>query len=108
MPNYKEKPLNIDPSSMLVQARAVCELLKSLSNEKRLLILCNLSTGEMTVTQLEEKLGFQQATLSQQLARLRAERLVDTRRDGRQIYYSISDARVSALVGSLYDLYCKV
>ncbi len=100
--------MDIDPKSMLAQARAACEMMKSLSNEKRLLILCNLSAEELTVTQLEEKLGFPQAALSQQLARLRAERLVDTRRDGRLVYYSISDPRVSALVGSLYDLYCKV
>jgi DNA-binding transcriptional ArsR family regulator len=97
-----------NPDAMLSQARAASDLMKSLSNEKRLLILCNLSAGELTVSQLEEKLGLAQAALSQQLARLRAERLVETRRDGRQIYYSIADERVSTVVSTLYDLYCKL
>jgi DNA-binding transcriptional ArsR family regulator len=93
---------------MFSQARAASDLMKSLSNETRLLILCLLSSSEMTVTQLEGKLHIPQASLSQQLARLRAERLVSTRRDGRSIHYSIADPRVATVVGTLYDLYCTV
>ncbi|MGB8817342.1 MAG: metalloregulator ArsR/SmtB family transcription factor [Rhizobiaceae bacterium] len=93
---------------MFSQARAASDLMKSLSNETRLLILCLLSSGEMTVTQLEGKLQIPQASLSQQLARLRNERLVQTRRDGRMIYYSIADPRVSSVVSTLYGLYCGV
>lgn len=98
----------VDPTAMYSQARAASDLMKSLSNETRLLILCHLSAGEMTVTQLEGKLNIPQASLSQQLARLRNERLVKTRRDGRMIYYSIADERVSSVVGTLYGLYCGV
>jgi DNA-binding transcriptional ArsR family regulator len=97
-----------DPSAMFAQARAASDLMKSLSNETRLLILCLLSSSEMTVTQLEVKLQIPQASLSQQLARLRNERLVKTRRDGRMIYYSIADPRVSSVVSNLYGLYCSV
>ena len=97
-----------DPSAMFDQARAASDLMKSLSNETRLLILCHLSSQEMTVTELEERLSIPQASLSQQLARLRAERLVKTRRDGRNIHYSIADERVSSVVSTLYGLYCGV
>ena len=93
---------------MLSKARAASDLMKSLSNETRLLILCLLSSGEMTVTMLEGKLNIPQASLSQQLARLRAEKLVSARRDGRSIHYSIADARVAGVVGILYELYCTV
>ena len=103
----KELPI-ADPSAMFEQARAASDLMKSLSNETRLLILCHLSSKEMTVSELEDRLAIPQASLSQQLARLRAERLVKTRRDGRNIHYSIADERVSSVVGTLYGLYCNV
>ena len=101
-------PSATDPDAMFSQARAATDLLKSLSNETRLLILCLLSAGEMSVSQLEEKLKIPQASLSQQLARLRSEKLVDTRRQGRKIYYFVSDQRAAQVVGTLYDLYCRV
>ena len=101
-------PKITDPDAMLSKARAASDLMKSLSNETRLLILCLLSSGEMTVTKLESKLNIPQASLSQQLARLRAEKLVSARRDGRSIHYSIADARVAGVVGILYELYCTV
>ena len=104
----ENETLIADPSAMFSQARAASDLMKSLSNETRLLILCLLSSGEMTVSELEGKLQIPQASLSQQLARLRNERLVKTRRDGRMIYYSIADERVSAVVSTLYGLYCVV
>jgi DNA-binding transcriptional ArsR family regulator len=97
-----------DPEAMFSQARAATDLLKTLSNETRLLILCLLSAGEMSVSQLEERLKIPQASLSQQLARLRSEKLVDTRRDGRMIYYFVADKRAAQVVGTLYDLYCRV
>ena len=62
----------------------------------------------MSVSQLEEKLKIPQASLSQQLARLRSEKLVDTRREGRMIYYFVADQRAAQVVGTLYDLYCRV
>ena len=100
------EPEIADPSAMFAQARIASDLMKSLSNETRLMILCLLSSGEMTVTRLEERLLIQQASLSQQLARLRSERLVQTRREGRMIHYSIADPKVLEVVKTLYRLYC--
>ncbi len=68
--------------------------------------MCQLSQGEKCVGELEELLDLHQPTLSQQLGVLRSEGLVSTRRDGKKIYYSVADARVLALLGTLYELYC--
>lgn len=92
---------------LMKQAREASELLKALSHETRLLILCLLSEGERSVSQLEEIMKMPQAAVSQQLARLRMDGLVKTRRDGRMIYYSISDQEVSSVVETLYDLFCR-
>ncbi|MDP2118448.1 MAG: metalloregulator ArsR/SmtB family transcription factor [Hoeflea sp.] len=91
---------------LLVQARKASELLKSLSHETRLMILCILSEGEKSVSELEEILAMPQAAVSQQLARLRLDGLVDTRREGRMIYYSIINQEVSSVIGTLYTLFC--
>ncbi|GEO85765.1 MULTISPECIES: ArsR/SmtB family transcription factor [Alphaproteobacteria] len=88
------------------KARAASGLLKALSHETRLLILCILSQGEKTVGELEAILGLQQAVVSQQLARLRAEKIVTTRREGRLIYYNIADPSLTGLVSALYEMYC--
>ncbi len=88
------------------QARKASDLLKALSHETRLLILWLLSENEKSVSELEDLLALPQATVSQQLARLRLDDLVSTRREGRVIHYSISDPEVSAVVTSLYDLLC--
>jgi len=88
------------------QARAASELLKALSHETRLLILCLLTEGEKSVTELEEIMSMSQASVSQQLARLRFDRLVSTRREGRVIYYSIASDEVSNIINQLYDLFC--
>lgn len=92
---------------LMRQAREASELLKALSHETRLLILCILSEGEKAVSELEETLKMPQAAVSQQLARLRIDGLVKARRDGRMIYYSIGDKEVSSVVETLYDLFCK-
>ncbi|MGF0539610.1 ArsR/SmtB family transcription factor [Agrobacterium sp. ES01] len=89
------------------RAREASELLKALSHESRLLILCILSRGERTVGEIEKILNMQQAIVSQQLARLRMEDLVKTRRDGRQIFYSIANPNVNDIVSLLYQMYCK-
>lgn len=80
--------------------------LKTLSNRHRLLILCYLADAERSVSELSEILGLSQPALSQQLARLRADRLVTTRRDGKSIYYSLSSREVRALIGVLHQLFC--
>lgn len=92
---------------MLGQARNASERLKALAHETRLVILCILSQGEQSVSDLEKMLGMPQATVSQQLARLRFDGMVAARREGRMIYYSIADEAVSILVKTLYELYCK-
>ena len=109
MPFPKLKP-GSDPADvqvMIEQARKASDLLKALSHETRLLILCILSEGEKSVSELEEMLSMPQAAVSQQLARLRFDRLVNTRREGRMIYYSVADKEVSSVVETLYDLFCK-
>lgn len=85
--------------------RAVAAL-KLLGNEDRLLLLCQLSQSECCVGDLESLLGIRQPTLSQQLAVLRAEGVVQTRRDGKKIFYRIADPAILEVLGVLYRLYC--
>ena len=80
-------------------------LLKALSNEKRLLIVCALYRGEKNVGELEEIVGLSQSALSQHLARLRRDNLVRTRRDAQTIYYSLDDAATNEVLRCLYDIY---
>ena len=91
---------------LMEQARKASDLLKALSHESRLLILCLLTEGEKSVSELEEIMNIPQASVSQQLARLRFDRLVNTRREGRAIYYSIASSEVSSVIETLYDLFC--
>ena len=107
LPKLKPDMNAEDVKELLEQARKASELLKALSHETRLLILCILSEGEKSVSGLEEILSMPQATVSQQLARLRFDRLVQARRKGRMIYYSIVDKEVSSVVETLYELFCK-
>ncbi|MBX4868934.1 ArsR/SmtB family transcription factor [Rhizobium bangladeshense] len=86
-------------------AREASDLLKALAHQTRLLILCILATEERTVGEIENLLGIQQAMVSQQLARLRLEGLVNTRRQGRLVYYSIGNASVPVFLESLFDLF---
>ena len=83
------------------------QFLRSLSNPDRLLLLCQLSQGELCVGDLEKATGIEQPTLSQQLGVLRREELVTTRRSGKQIYYSIADSRVLQMLQNLYDMFCR-
>ncbi|MCJ0973490.1 metalloregulator ArsR/SmtB family transcription factor [Pseudomonas sp. PS1] len=82
-------------------------LLKALANADRLLLLCQLSQGERNVSELEALLGIQQPTLSQQLAVLRREGMVETRRAGKQIHYRIASREALVLIGTLYELFCE-
>lgn len=81
-------------------------MLRVLANEDRLLLLCQLTQGEACVSDLEELLGIRQPTLSQQLGILRNENIVSTRREGKKIFYQISDARAVQMLNTLYGLYC--
>ena len=77
-----------------------------MSNENRLLILCLLADGEKSVTELESTLQLRQPTVSQQLARLRADELVTHRRDGKTIYYSLASEEARQLMELMYKLFC--
>ena len=92
---------------MAKNAREASEFLKALSHESRLMILCLLMQKERSVTELEQLLNIRQASVSQQLQRLRGERLVTTRRDGKQIYYSLASEEAKAVIGVLYEIFCK-
>lgn len=97
-----------DPSVMAGAATEAAAFLKALSHEGRLMILCHLSTGEKSVTELERLLDQRQAAVSQQLARLRLEGLVTCRREGKVIFYAIRDARVGRLIGTLHEMFCTI
>ena len=106
LPNIKDAQTPEQFNELLAQAREASELLKALAHEGRLLILCLLSEGEKSVSELEEAMRLPQAAVSQQLARLRFDRLVNTRREGRVIYYSIASKEVSSVIETLYNLFC--
>ena len=91
---------------MLSKARKASELLKALSHEGRLLILCLLAEGEKSVSEIEEIMDMPQAAVSQQLARLRLDGLVEARREGRSIYYSMANPDVKAVIETLHALFC--
>ena len=97
----------MDIDALMEQARKAGDLMKALSHESRLLILCILVEGEKSVSELEDIMNMPQAAVSQQLARLRFDRLVSTRRDGRMVYYSIANEEVAQLVELLYEFFCK-
>lgn len=88
------------------KAEEATAFLKTLANENRLMVLCHLAQGEKSVTELESLLGIRQPNLSQQLARLRTEGLVKTRRDAKSVYYSLDSAEVVLVMQLLYRLFC--
>lgn len=81
-------------------------LLKAMSNERRLCILCHLADGEHSVGELCEMVGLGQSALSQHLAKLRRDGLVTTRREAQTVYYSVVGGEVSRILDTLHDLYC--
>lgn len=93
-------------NEMKEAAARACSLLKALGNPDRLLLLCQLTQGEYCVSELESLLGIQQPTLSQQLGVLRDEQMVNTRREGKQIYYSFASSEAKAVMQVLYDQFC--
>lgn len=96
----------LDVTPLRAAAQEASALLRALANEDRLLILCQLTQGELSVGELEAQLDIRQPTLSQQLAVLRTEALVTTRREGKRIYYSVADGAVLAVLACLYDQFC--
>jgi DNA-binding transcriptional ArsR family regulator len=102
----RKKSAPIDLSVMQESAEKACALLKVLANPDRLLLMCQLSQGEWCVSDLEEQLGIRQPTLSQQLGVLRDNALVETRREGKSIFYSIASKEAIAVMNVLYDQFC--
>jgi DNA-binding transcriptional ArsR family regulator len=98
--------LSPELAHMRDKARAASDFLKAAAHEHRLLLLCLLSEKERSVTELEELLALRQTTVSQQLARLRFDGLVTTRRDGKAIYYSVADDRTRVFMKVVYDMFC--
>jgi len=96
----------IDPNILREAAGDAVATLKVLANEERLLLLCQLSRGEASVGELEDQLGIHQPTLSQQLGVLRAQGVVETRRDGKRIYYRVADPSLLKIITVLYRLFC--
>ena len=98
---------SVELTQMQSAAGQACKLMKVLANPDRLMILCQLSKGEMRVGDIEEVLGIVQPTLSQQLTVLRAEGLVSTRREGKNIYYQVTSPRALAVLAVLYEEFCN-
>ena len=96
----------MDIEAMQNAAGRAAALMKALANPDRLMLLCQLSQREMSVSELESALGIRQPTLSQQLTVLRDEALVDTRRDGKYIYYRVRSAEALAVLKALYRQFC--
>ena len=97
----------MDLDKMQQSAKIATDLLKLLGHPDRLMVLCQLKAGEQSVGELSSNLGIKQSPLSQHLARMRHEGVVESRRDAQTIYYSISGEKVSKVVGLLYELYCE-
>ena len=96
----------VDFTQLRSAAAQASGLLRLLANEDRLLLLCQLTQGEKNVSTLETLTGIRQPTLSQQLGVLRNEQVVETRREGKQIYYRLSNQEVEAILMTLYSLFC--
>jgi DNA-binding transcriptional ArsR family regulator len=91
---------------LMRNAREASDFLKALSHENRLLLLCLLAERERSVTELENILSLRQPTVSQQLARLRLDDLVTTRRDGKTVYYKLASDDVRSVISVIYGIFC--
>lgn len=107
MPVFKDGLEEAEMARMMENARQAADFLKALAHEGRLMILCHLAQGERSVTELEQLLSQRQAAVSQQLARLRLEGLVESRREGKAIYYSLADGRAERVISIVYDMFCN-
>lgn len=107
LPVFEKDMCAEDMDRMMKNAEQASNFLKAISHEGRLMILCHLATGEKSVTELEELLSARQAAVSQQLSRLRLEGLVTPRREGKVIYYRLTDDRPTKIMDVVYDLFCR-
>ncbi|MCH2095166.1 MAG: metalloregulator ArsR/SmtB family transcription factor [Rhodobacteraceae bacterium] len=107
LPVFSTDMCAADMDRMIRNAERASAFLKALGHEGRLMILCHLASGEKSVTELEDLLSARQAAVSQQLTRLRLEGLVTPRRDGKAIFYSLTDDRAQQIIEVVYDLFCR-
>lgn len=107
LPQINEDMTDAEVEDMMQNACDAANFLKAISHEGRLMILCHLATGEKSVTELERLLSARQAAVSQQLSRLRLEGLVQPRREGKTIFYSLSDRRAIEILDVVYNLFCR-
>ena len=96
-----------DMKAMRKHAGDAASMMRALSHEARLLVLCELVGGERTAGELVERSGLSQSALSQHLAKLRDGKLVATRREAQSIFYRIADPKAARLLGVLHEIYCK-
>ncbi|MDR2012796.1 MAG: metalloregulator ArsR/SmtB family transcription factor [Rhodanobacter sp.] len=102
----RSTPSRLNPDAMRAHADDAAQLLKALANDKRLLILCLLARGEHSVGELNTLLDLSQSALSQHLAVLREEGMVNTRREAQTIYYSLAPGPAFEVIQTLYGIYC--
>lgn len=98
---------SLDLSQIEKNSAQASDLLKLLSNQHRLLILCHLVQGELCVSELEARLNISQSSLSQHLARLRSQGIVEFRKQSTTVYYRLSDPKAEKVLRTLYELYCS-
>lgn len=101
------KDIFAPPEALADKAAEATAFLKKLANQDRLMIVCTLIEGERSVRELEQSLGLRQPSLSQQLGELRQAGMIEGRKEGKQMFYRLADARVLALVGTLHQLFCS-
>lgn len=106
LPRVADLECSSDLDRIIDNARTASDFLKAIAHESRLLILCVLAEGEKSVTELEALLSLRQPTVSQQLARLRMDKLVTTRREGKTVYYSLANEDARKVIEVVYSVFC--
>jgi len=96
----------VDTDAMEGNVEEAVRFLKAIGNPKRMLILCHLANCERNVMELEHLLRIRQSSISQELARLRRNGMVATRRSSKHVFYRIADPKVEEVIGTLHRLFC--
>lgn len=107
LPSIKDLECSEELDKIVDRAKHASDFLKAIAHESRLLILCILAEGEKSVTELEALLSLRQPTVSQQLARLRMDKLVTTRRDGKTVYYRLANEDARQIIEAVYTVFCR-
>ncbi|HIG42862.1 MAG: metalloregulator ArsR/SmtB family transcription factor [bacterium] len=97
----------MDLATMQASATRASDMMKLLGHPHRLMILCELKMGEKSVNELCTSVGISQSPLSQHLARMRYENVVETRREAQTVYYSLKEGEASELIAALYGIFCE-